>query len=100
MIDNHNAAPRAYTREDWHQDRTFSAAPGQEVEEEIYAYFLDCMPPLRLPRCRETQGFSAGFLMGEPHSTDPQTGQTLFLAFARAAGRHYYVGLLPARPQE
>ena len=91
---------RAYTGEDWARDESFAAAPGQEVTEEIYNQMLDCMPPIRLPRCKRTQGYTAGFLMGEPTSSDLTTGKSLFSAFGKCGGRYYFIGLLPVHPAE
>ena len=89
-----------YTEDDWHRDRTFSAVPGQEVEARIYDRMLDVMPPIRLPRCKRTEGFEKGFMVGEPADTDPVTGRPSYSAFGKCGGRCYYIGLLPARPAE
>lgn len=89
-----------YTNEDWARDESFAAAPGQEVTSEIYEYMLNVMPPIRLPRCKRTEGFIAGFMMGEPTSTDMSTGKNLFSAFAKSGEHHYFIGLLPVHPAE
>lgn len=80
----------------WHLDRSFSAKPGQEVTEEIYHNMLDCMPPLSLPRIPETQGYIAGFLMGEPDHHD-ERGRACYAAFGRTGGKCFFLGYLPAR---
>ncbi|MBR6570411.1 MAG: hypothetical protein IKK75_08170 [Clostridia bacterium] len=80
----------------WHLDCNFSAKPGQEVTPEIYHNMLDCMPPLSLPRLPETQGYIAGFLVGEPHDHD-ERGRALYAAFGRTGERCFFLGYLPAR---
>ena len=88
-----------YDSDDWTRDETFSAVPGQEVTREIYDHMLNCMPPLHLPHCRRTQGFTAGFMMGEPTSSD-KAGRLLYSAFGRVGERCYFIGLLPVHPTE
>ena len=34
-----------YTMQNWRDDRTFKAAIGQRVDEEVYQQFLNCVPP-------------------------------------------------------
>lgn len=87
-----------YDRTQWEADRTFNAAAGQEITEEIYNEMLNCMPPLNLPRNKARQALEAlnisvhaGFLMGEPHSSNK--GGLLYLAFGMndyGKGKHYY----------
>jgi len=89
-----------YTGDDWHRDRTFSAAPGQEIEEEIYWHMFEVLPVYSLPHCKRTAEYSAGFLMSEPVAGDPITGKTLYSAFGKRDDRYYYIGLLPCRPGE
>jgi len=36
---------KIYTRQDWQNDRTFKAAIGQQVAEDVYQSFLNDMPP-------------------------------------------------------
>lgn len=36
---------KTYTQQDWQNDRTFKAAIGQQVTEEVYQNFLNDMPP-------------------------------------------------------
>lgn len=81
----------------WHLDGRFAARPGQEVTPEIYQSMLDVVPPIRLPRTPETAGYEAGYLMGEAHDADPETGKPRYLAFARSGESCYYLGLLPAK---
>ena len=87
-----------YTMEQWKADRTFKAEPGQEITEDIYEEMLNCMPPRTLPREKARQALqdykipvNAGFLMGEPHSSD-QRGQ-YYLAFGNNGKHYYYLGL-------
>ena len=96
-----------YTMEQWTADGTFNAEPGQEITADVYEAMLNCMPPGKLPREKARQALRdygipvhAGFLMGEPHSSDKR-GQ-YYLAFGMydyGKGKHYYyLGLsLPAR---
>lgn len=84
-----------YTRFDWRNDRTFKAAPGQEIEEEIYEQMLNCMPPHRLPRNEITADYIGGFLVGEPYDFDPETGHTRYAAFGRRDGKFYFIGYMP-----
>lgn len=91
-----------YTMEQWKHDGTFSAQAGQEITEEVYNEMMNCNPPGKLPAKKAKQALQdhnipvhAGFLMGEPHSSDSK-GQ-LFLAFGSndyGHGAHfYYLGL-------
>ena len=90
-----------YTREDWHRDQQFSAAPGQKVTEEIYDDMLNVLPPYSLPRCKRTENLCAGFMVSEAVSSDPRTGKQLYSAFGRnRRGFHYFIGLLPVHPGE
>ena len=41
---------RIYTMQDWERDGDFSAVPGQQVEPEIYRFFLNLMPIRPLPK--------------------------------------------------
>lgn len=85
-----------YNAYNWHLDRNFSAKPGQEVTPEIYARMLDCVPPISLPRIPETQGYTSGFLMGEPHYHDDR-GRAHYAAFGKRDGRCFFLGYLPER---
>ncbi|MBR3742291.1 MAG: hypothetical protein IKN04_17855 [Clostridia bacterium] len=87
-----------YDKDAWSRDRTFSAVPGQEVDHEVYEEMLCVLPPYNLPRCRRTEGYSAGFLTSEPVTA--MNGKDLFSAFGKRNGRYYYIGLLPAYPGE
>lgn len=98
-----------YTMEQWTQDRTFNAEAGQEISADVYEQMLNCMPPESLPRNKARQALQdynipvhAGFLMGEPHSTD-RNGNQLYLAFGMndyGKGKHYYyLGLSIAQPE-
>lgn len=87
-----------YTMEQWKADRTFKAEPGQEITEDIYEEMLNCMPPRTLPREKARQALqdykipvNAGFLIGEPHSSD-QRGQ-YYMAFGNNGKHYYYLGL-------
>ena len=87
-----------YTIEQWETDRNFKAQPGQEITEAVYEEMLNCLPHRTLQQQRarkELQDYKipvhAGFLMGEPHSSDKR-GQ-YYLAFGMndyGKGKHYY----------
>ena len=103
MAENNEPWPipdSVYTREDWHRDREFNPVPGQEIEGEIYEDMYDCMMPYRLPCCKRTQGYDAGFLMGEPNTSEIGTGRQLYIALGKSGNRYYYIGLLPTRVKE
>ena len=97
-----------YTREQWSIDRDFKALPGQEITGDIYDQMFNCMPPKHIPQEKALQVWNdyripvhAGFLMGEPHSTD-KDGNNLYLSFGMndyGKGQHYYfLGLSKAEP--
>lgn len=77
-----------YTRENWAADRSFNAAPGQEIEAEIYEEMFNVMPPMRLI---DAQGCAAGFRVGEPYTH--RDGKPLYMAFGKRGGKYYYLGL-------
>ena len=96
-----------YTMAQWQADREFKATPGQEITEDVYNNMLNALPPKDIPTEKARQALRdynipvhAGFLMGEPHSSDKH-GQ-YYLAFGMndyGKGKHYYyLGLsLPTR---
>lgn len=88
-----------YTREDWEFDKTFAAMIGQEVSEDVYDQFYDCMPPLSLHggALAAELGIVGGFRVGEPyaHAKSTKTGEytPFYAAFGRtAAGKFYFLG--------
>ena len=90
-----------YTMEQWQADGTFNAAPGQGIEEAVYNEMLNCVPPKSLPsetaqRALNKYGIPvhAGFLMGEPHSSDDNG--PLYMAFGMNQYKkkcYFYLGL-------
>lgn len=88
-----------YTMQEWENDRKFRAVPGQEITAQVYDRMLNAMPPKTIPQEKARQALEeyqipvhAGFLMGEPHSTD-RDGKQLYLAFGMndyGKGKHYY----------
>lgn len=93
-----------YTYKQWAQDGDFKAQPGQEIEPEVYEEMLNVVPPKSIPRKeadriaqRHNIPVNAGFLMGEPHSSD--AGGTLYHAFIYYNGRCFYGGLAHARQE-
>ena len=69
---------KTYTMEDWQKDRTFKAAIGQNVSDEVYYQMLNSVPPVYMG-CGFTQ-------IGEPYSHELKTGQPLYITFC---GRKY-----------
>lgn len=99
---------KVYTMEDWKADRTFSASPGQEIAAEVYDSMLNCVPPVDLPRATADKALEdykipvhAGFLMGEPTSSDKEG--LLYHAFGMnhysKGNRYYYLGLSRPEPK-
>ena len=86
--------PGQYTMEDWSRDRDFSALPGQEISEEVFDEWLDCLPPLSIPR----SAGCCGFLCSEPVRHD--SAGALYHAFGSSNGRFYYLGLMHAEGEE
>ena len=94
-----NPSECIYTMQDWQNDREFRAVPGQEITAEVYEQMYNCLPPKSIPQEKARQALEeyqipvhAGFLMGEPHSTD-RDGKQLYLAFGMndyGKGKHYY----------
>ena len=88
-----------YTMADWRAAGSFDAIPGQEITEDVYNEMRECVPPKSIPQEKARQALTdykipvhAGFLMGEPHSTD-ENGGPLYHAFGMndyGKGRHYY----------
>lgn len=83
-----------YTMDQWRADGTFSAQPGQEIEQSIYDAMMNAVPPYSLPREAVAQAWDeyniivhAGFLNGEEYDTG------LYMAFGMSCRRCYYLGL-------
>ena len=71
-----------------------AAERGQEVSQEVYDNFLNCMPPISL---KGGQNWPAGFQVGEPycHRTDKRTGQWrgMYPTFTSSNGRYFFQGI-------
>lgn len=71
-----------------------TASRGQEITEEVYNNFLNCLPPIGL---KGGQGWYAGFQLGEPycHRTDVRSGKWrgMYATFTSSEGRYYYQGI-------
>lgn len=85
------------------QARPLEVKP-QEVDEEIFYYFLEILPPQEDGKTRHdfislpipVQYY---FLVGEPYSH--QNGQPVYTAFARAYDdKYFYLGTLPSLIEE
>ena len=76
------------TQAQWHESKlNFGefAQPGDEIDSAIFWYFLEVLPPRKQ--------MSYGFLVGEPTSSDPKTGDATFDAFYESPdGKRFYYG--------
>jgi len=74
------------TMEQWNGSKIdFSkfASPGDEIDDEIYFYFLGVLPPRKM--------MSFGFLVGEP-ARHNENGEAMFDAFYESPSSQYYYG--------
>lgn len=105
------AAGPMYTAHQWESDGEMQAAPGQQVDEQIYNDMLQVLPPLELPRAATREAWKrykipvhGGFLMGDPITADREKGTLLYMAFAcngfGHGERYYYLGLYAAEPEK
>lgn len=86
---------RIYTMQDWERNRSFNAVPSQQIEREIYEHFYESMPIQRLPRNEITAPYRYGFMISEPHDSDPVTHRPRYAAFGRIKdGRFYFIGYI------
>ena len=94
---------KIYTMDDWRAAGSFNAEPGQEITAEVYEEMRNCIEPRAIPKETAKRAWDAyrvpvhaGFLMGEPHSTDDKGGP-LFLAFGMndygKGAKYFYLGL-------
>jgi len=75
------------TQEQWNASKLdFDSfiTPGDEVDSGIFWYFLEVLPPRKQ--------MSYGFLVGEPASHDPKTGEGLYLSFYERPDGKFYCG--------
>jgi hypothetical protein len=66
---------------------------GDEVDEDVYNYFLNILPPFSL---RGGQGYYAGFQVSEPDSDGIDVNgemRALYSTFGAKNERYYYLGL-------
>lgn len=65
-----------------------------EIDEELYNYFMDVLPPMSL---RTTQGFvDCGFQCSEPYDIvydNEGNGHNTYSTFGKKNGKYYYMGL-------
>ena len=94
---------KIYNMDDWRAAGSFNAEPGQEITAEVYEEMRNCIEPRAIPKETAKRAWDAyrvpvhaGFLMGEPHSTDDKGGP-LFLAFGMndygKGAKYFYLGL-------
>jgi hypothetical protein len=79
---------KVYTSEQWSKDGTFSARPGQFVDDEVFYQLRDCVPPLHLSRDY--------MQVGEAHGYDFDKGKSTYATFAKEDGRWKFVGNVPS----
>lgn len=77
-----------YTYEQWGKDGTFSAKPGQFVDDETFYELRDCVPPLH--HCRDY------VQVGEAHGYDSEKQATTYATFVKEEGAWKFMGYLPA----
>lgn len=79
-----------YTMKNWQNDGTFKAVIGQQVDEEVYQQFLNCMPP----------EYWANNIMqvGEPYGTTVIDGKRCmtYTTFTGSIGHRTYSGHMPS----
>jgi hypothetical protein len=81
-----------YTNEQWEKDRNFSAEPFQEIEESIYYYFLECLPPYYGTKTPEgTENYHGIFRCSEP--VNHVNGLPVYHCFGKQNDKYYYLGL-------
>ncbi len=86
---------RIYTMQDWERNRSFNAAPGQQIEREIYELLYEKMAVQRLPRTAETSKYICGFMLCIVHDFDSLTHKLRYAAFGRIKdGRYYFIGYI------
>ena len=81
---------KTYTMEDWRNDRTFKAIIGQQVAEEVYQQFLNCVPP---------EYYRNGILqVGEPYGLIVIDGKyyDTFTTFTGSEGHRTFSGHMPS----
>lgn len=71
------------TKKDWHGTLEEYLITGDEVDEELYYYFLEVLPPAYMSR--------GVFQVGEPYSHNEEN-KPLYDTFQEVAGRYYYRG--------
>lgn len=75
-----------YTDEQWGKDGTFSAKPGQFVEDSVFYQLRDCVPPLHC--CRDYMQ------VGEAYGYDFDKHCTTYTTFVKEGGRWKFIGEL------
>jgi hypothetical protein len=65
--------------------------PGEEIDEEVYYYNLDVLPPIYL----ENMGFSA-FQVSEPYN-HTRDGFPTYSTFIKYKGRYFYLGIMTTK---
>lgn len=81
-----------YTNEQWGKDGDFKAEPFQEIEESIYYYFLEVLPPHNLNnKTDDIAKYHSCFCLGEPNRHID--GLPVYHCFGKYQGKYYYLGL-------
>jgi len=76
---------KIYDQAQWTEDKTFKAKPGQQITEEVFEHFLNCLPPI----CWR----NGQFLCSEPYDANTGNGHFRYNAFMQIGDKYYYAGL-------
>lgn len=77
-----------YTYEQWGKDGTFSAKPGQYVDDKTFYQLRDCVPPRHCERDY--------MQVGEAHGYDFEKQATTYATFAKENGKWKFMGNVPS----
>lgn len=81
-----------YTNAQWEKDGDFKAEVFQEIEESIYYYFFECLPPHYLNnKTDDIAKYHGCFCCGEPNRHID--GLPVYHCFGKYQGKCYYLGL-------
>lgn len=81
-----------FTRDQWKGDFHKCCPTGEEINEELYQYFYDILPPIGL----SSGARMCGFQISEPHDhvlcTDGKM-RARYATFGSSNGKFYYLGI-------
>jgi hypothetical protein len=88
MYRNQRKGEFMITKKDWYDSNESwvkFANPKDEISQEIFDYFLECMPP--------DEYSPNGFMVSEMYDFN-EFGKGLYMAFVNFKGRYFYAGLM------